>query len=88
MLLGRKMGGLQNISFMGYLTRGNWPQHKPRKRFKNVLKSSLKELEIDVDDWEALTKNRAYWKKLVRERCSNFERKRVKHATMKRALKM
>ena len=37
----------------GELNRGKRPLHKPRKRFKDVLKSNLKELEIDVDDWEA-----------------------------------
>ena len=36
--------------FHGELTRGKRPQHKPRKRFKDVLKSNLKELEIDMDN--------------------------------------
>ena len=36
-------------------TRGKKPQHKPWKRFKDVLKSNLKELEIDVDSWETKT---------------------------------
>ena len=33
--------------FYGELARGKRPQRKPRKRFKDVLKSILKELEID-----------------------------------------
>ena len=69
------------------LTRGKRPQHKPTKRFKDVLKSNLKELKIDVDDWEALTKNRASWRKLIRERCSSSEQKRVEHAELKCALR-
>ena len=40
-----------------------------------------------MDDWEALTKNRAFWRKLIRERCSSFERKQVEHAELKRALR-
>ena len=51
------------------------------------MKNNLKELEIDVDDWEALTKNRAPWRKLIRERCSSFERKRVEQAELKCALR-
>ena len=54
-------GRLPKELFYGELTRGKRPQHKPRKRFKDVLKSNLKELEIDVDSWEALTKNRESW---------------------------
>ena len=80
-------GRLSKQLFYGELTRGKRSQIKPRKRFKDVLKSNLKELEIDVDNWEALTKNRASWRKLIRERCSNFERKRVEHAELKRALR-
>ena len=80
-------GRIPKQLFYGELTKGKRPQHKPRKRFKDVLKSNLKELEIDVDDWEALTKNCASWRKPIRERCSSFERKRVEHAELKRALR-
>ena len=58
MLLGWVTGDSPNSYLYGELTRKKRPQHKPRKRFKDVLKSNLKELEIDVDDWETLTKNR------------------------------
>ena len=51
------------------------------------MKSNLKELEINADDWEALTENRARWRTLIRERCSSFERKRVQRAALKRALR-
>ena len=80
-------GRLPEQLFYGQLTRGKRPQHKPRKRFKDVMKSNLKKLEIDVDDWEALTKNRVSWRRHIRERCSSFERKRVEHAELKRALR-
>ena len=69
-------------------TRGKKPKHKPRKRFKDVLNSNLKELEIDVDNSGVLTENRTYWRKLIRERCGNFQRKRVEHAALKCALRM
>ena len=80
-------GRLPKQLLYGELTRGKRPQHKPRKRFKDVLKSILKELKINVDDWEASTKHRASWRKVIRERCSSFERKRVEHAELKRALR-
>ena len=63
---------LQKQLFYGEVTRGKRPQHKPRKRFKDVLKSNLKELEIDVDDWEALTEDHASLRKLIRKRCSSL----------------
>ena len=43
-------GRLPKQLFYGELSRGKRPQHKPSKRFKDVLKSNLKELETDVDD--------------------------------------
>ena len=53
-----------------------------KETVKDVLKNNQKELEIDVDDWEALTKNRALWRKLI-----SFKRKRVKQAELKCALR-
>ena len=40
-----------------------------------------------MDDWEASAENRASWRKLIRERCSNSEGKRVEHAALRRALR-
>ena len=40
-----------------------------------------------MDDWEASTKHRASRRKVIRERCSSFEQKRVEHAELKRALR-
>ena len=41
-----------------------------------------------MDNWEALTENRASWRKLIRERYNKFERKRVEHAALKHAVRM
>ena len=54
----------------------------------NVLKSNLSELQIDVDNWEALSENRGSWRKPIGERCSNFHRKPVEHVALKSALRM
>ena len=45
--------------FYGELLKGKRPQHKPKKQFKNIIKSNLKSLKIDVNTWEALAGNRA-----------------------------
>ena len=82
------MGDSRNSSFMVSLLEGKGHSNKLRKRFKDVLKSNLKELEIHVDNWEALTENHASWKNLIRERCGIFEQKWVEHAVLKRALRM
>ena len=73
--------------FYGELSTGKRPRHKPRKRFKDVIKDNLKALQIDVDNWEGLTENRASWRKSVRQGCDDFEKKRVDHAILKRALR-
>ena len=60
--------------FYGELIRGKRPQNKPRKRFKDVVKDGL---NIDVDEWEVMTENRATWRKLAMEGCIEFEHKRA-----------
>ena len=43
---------------------------------------------MDVDNWEASSKNRASWGKLVEERRSTFKLKLVEHAALKHVLRM
>ena len=73
--------------FYGELKRGKRPQHKPRKRFKDVIKDNLKVLNVDPDNWEELAKNRNEWRRLIRTGCDVFEKKRVEHYILKRALR-
>jgi hypothetical protein len=70
-----KVERLPKQLFYGELSIGKRAQHKPRKRFKDVLKSNLKVLEIRVDNWEVETESRPIWRKLVREGCRVFEKK-------------
>ena len=63
------------------------PQQKPKKRFKNIIKSNLKALENDVNTWEALAANRAPWRNAVYVRCEIFEKRKVEHAVLQRALR-
>ena len=43
--------------FYGELTTEKRPQHKPKKRFKHVIKGNTKALHMDVDNWEVLTQS-------------------------------
>ena len=53
---------------------------------KDALKSNFKELEIDLDNLDALSGNRVLWKKLIRVSCGNLEPKWMVHAALKRSL--
>ena len=41
-----------------------------------------------MDNCEALIENRASWRKIIRERCGKFERKRVEHNALQRLIRM
>ncbi len=71
--------------FYGKLMQGKCPQHKPRMRFKDVIKNKLKALNIDPDNWEELAKKRDKWRYLIRTGFDAFQEKRVEHAILKRA---
>ena len=43
--------------FYGELMTGKRPQHKPKKRFKDCIKNSLKAFKIPVENWETLAKS-------------------------------
>ena len=73
--------------FYGELAIGKRPQHKPSKRFKDVVKGNLKLLEVDISHWEELAVDRDIWRKEMVDRCRNFENRRIEHAKLKRALR-
>lgn len=71
----------------GELAIGKRPQHKPSKRFKDVVKGNLKALEVDIAHWEELAADRKIWRQEMIERCGNFESSRIEHVKLKRALR-
>ena len=73
--------------FYGELQHGKRPRHKPKKRFKDVVKVNLKTLGINVEDWERMATNRSVWRRLVYDGCKRFEARRFEHSILKRALR-
>lgn len=73
--------------FYGELECGKRPNHKPRKRYKDVVKGNLRELGIEITRWEEIAEDRESWRRYVYAGCENFEVLRVEHATIKRALR-
>uniref|UniRef100_A0A0L8FWH2 Uncharacterized protein n=1 Tax=Octopus bimaculoides TaxID=37653 RepID=A0A0L8FWH2_OCTBM len=49
--------GLSKQLFYGELQRGKLPTHKPKKRFRDVDKSNLKALIVEVEDREQMTQD-------------------------------
>ena len=80
-------GRLPKQMFYGELLRGKRPQHKPRMRFKDVIKGNLKAMKIDVNNWEVLTVDRNSWRRIVQDGCEYFEEKQLEHAATRRILR-
>ena len=73
--------------FYGELTTGTRPNHKPKMRFKDVIKKNLESLKLEVCNLETLAMDRQTWRKTIRKGCDQFEQDRIQHATLKRALR-
>ena len=79
-------GRLPKRLFYGELVSGKRPQHKPRKHYKDGLKSNLKDADIDIDTWEVTVVYRGTWQELVKADCGSLHVERLKCAKLKRAL--
>ena len=73
--------------FYGELDRGKRPRHKPRKRYKDNLKSVLKDTGIDFNNWEEIALDRAEWRKTVKQGCRSLHNQRIERAELKRDLR-
>ena len=56
-----------------------------RKRYKDVLKSTLKAYNIPVDEWQALAQDRPAWRAAIRKGTKQFERSRLQSLDDKRS---
>ena len=68
----------------GELCIGSRAHGGQRLRFKDTLRLKLKKCKIGTD-WETLARNRAGWRKLVKDSVKQFESDRVGRAELKRA---
>ena len=73
--------------FYGELASGKRPRHKPKKRFKDCLKNTMKDLDINHEIWEETARNRAAWRTEVKKGCKSLCTKRTQRAKLKRDLR-
>uniref|UniRef100_A0A0L8H6B5 Uncharacterized protein n=1 Tax=Octopus bimaculoides TaxID=37653 RepID=A0A0L8H6B5_OCTBM len=59
--------------FYRELQCGKRPSHKPKKRFRVIVKRNLKALNVKVEDWEQMKQDRSVWKQMIYNRCKAFE---------------
>ena len=56
----------------------------PKKRFKDGIKATLKDFDIDPACWEESAKDRGMWRSLVRKGAAIYEERRISEAKQKR----
>ena len=69
----------------GELKEGKRTVGGQKKRYKDTLKSTLKELKISTDNWEAVASDRPAWRTAVRTGARSAESRRITAAQSKRA---
>ena len=58
---------------------------RPLLRFKDKLKSNLKALDVDLSNWEDLTKQRDEWRSQTHSRVNSYEKQRMMNLQQSRA---
>ena len=67
----------------GELEMGKRSHGGQKKRYKDTLKASLKDLNIPRESWEQIAQDRATWRGLIRRGASEYEAKRISEAEQK-----
>ena len=75
----------QKKLFYCELSKGKRTAGGPRKRYKDSLKASLSNLDLDTKSWEELAKDRDSWRAAVHHGAVSYEEKQVEKAESKRA---
>lgn len=70
--------------FYGELKHGKRSHGGQRKRYKDCLKSSLKNLNINPNDWEKAACDRSEWRSLIHQGAIKYENQRISTAEEKR----
>ena len=63
--------------FYGELADGSRKRGRPKLRYKDTLKASLKDCHIDPDTWEETASNRPAWRHQVWKGVSSYESGRI-----------
>ena len=71
--------------FHAELSTGKRHKGGQRKRYKDVLKSTLKAYNIPVDEWQALAQDWPAWRAVIREGTKHFEKSRLQSLDDKRS---
>ena len=71
--------------FHAELSTGKRHKGGQRKRYKDVLKSTLKAYNIPVDEWQALAQDRPAWRAAICKGTKHFERSRLQSLDDKRS---
>ena len=56
-----------------------------KKRFKDTLKASMKDIGVDHNSWETLAQDRSAWRNAIHKGAAAYEQQRIETAKTKRA---
>ena len=71
----------------GELCEGKRPRHKPKFRYKDCIKATLKKCKVNIDFWEENAQDKAHWRQLVSRGIEQYERDRKDHEKLKRQVR-
>ena len=68
----------------GELQEGKRSQGGQKKRYKDILKASLKDFDIPMGSWEQTAQERSKWRGLINKGAALYEGKRICETERKR----
>ena len=77
-------GRLPKKVLYGELQEGNRSQGGQKKRYKDTLKASLKDFNIQTESWKQAAQDRTKWRCLINKGASQSETNRICEAERKR----
>eukprot|EP00058_Branchiostoma_floridae_P014340 XP_002599828.1 hypothetical protein BRAFLDRAFT_70297 [Branchiostoma floridae] len=75
---------LPKILLYGELAEGKRHVGRPKLRYKDSLKATLKDFSIPVDSWELAASDRSQWRRLVHQGAGIAEKRRTALAVSRR----
>ena len=78
-------GRLPEKILYGELQVGKRSHGGQKKRYKDTLKASLNDFNIQTESWELITQDRTKWRGLIRRGAGEYEAKRIGETEQKHA---